>query len=154
MATAREIMVESIQECPISGPDTYVPQFREIGGQTVYLGDDPDMVGDNGTLRRSARVFAPVNLGGAISVTMGYGFGEEVNPAGRLASEYAVPVHERTDLMHAPPTKSGFLLDPVLEHAGSFAYELGMRIRGFGEGFPLEQSYGAAVADGQDLGAE
>ena len=57
VATAREIMVESIQECPISGPDTYVPQFREIGGQTVYLGDDPDMVGDNGTLRRSARVF-------------------------------------------------------------------------------------------------
>ena len=152
--TARTIMVESILECPISGPETYVPQFRTVGrgpGRQVYfMGNDPDMTGDAGTLRRSARIFAPSNDGRTVSVVMGYGFGEEVNPAGRLAAEYAVPVHERTDVQHMPPTKSGYLLDPVLAHAGPFEQELAMRMREEG----AAPSYGAVVADGQALGAE
>ena len=61
---------------------------------------------------------------------------------------------ERTDLTHEPPTKSGYLLDPVLAHAGSFEAELGMAMREQGAGFPIEQSYGEIIADGQDLGAE
>ncbi len=148
---ATEIMRESIVECPISGPETYVPQFREVDGRTVYMGDDPTMIGDAGTLRRSARVFRPRNDGVSVTVEMGYGFGEEVNPAGRLAAEYAVPVHERTDVHHNPPTKSGYLLDPVLAHAGSFGAEVAARMQGT---MPAEQAYGEIVADGQDLGAE
>jgi hypothetical protein len=148
---ARAVMVDSIIECPISGPETYVPQFREVDGRTIYLGDDPDMVGDSGTLRRSARIFAPRNDGASITVEMGYGFGEEVNPAGRLAAEYAVPVHERTELAHNPPTKSGYLLDPLLAHATSFGGDIAIRMQ---ETMPAEQPYGAIIADGQDLGAE
>lgn len=114
---AKDVMRESLVECPISGPETYVPQIRTIQGRLVYLGDDPDMVGDNGTLRRSARVFAPVRELDRVKVEVGYGFGEEVNPAGRVAAEYAVPVHERHELRHEPPTKSGYLLDPLLANS-------------------------------------
>ena len=150
---AREIMVESIQECPISGPETYVPQFRQIDGRPVHVGDDPEMIGDNGTLRRSARIFAPRNDGATIELEMGYGFGEEVNPAGDIAAQYAVIVHERSDVHHEPPTKSHYLLDPVLAHAGEYGGELERRMLAGGP-FPAEVPYGTVIADGTDLGAE
>ena len=156
----KEIMKVSLVEVPRSDGSTYITEWgtrwRTIDGKRVEFTDEDEtpIVGDDGTLFRSARLFPTVVSGDEMTVEMGYGFGEEVNPAGRLAADYAYWVHEVVEYKHEPPTKSGFLLDPVLEHAGSFAYELGMRIRGFGEGFPLEQSYGAAVADGQDLGAE
>jgi len=151
---AKSIMRESIQECPISDENTYVPQFRMIGGRLKYLGDDHDMVGDNGTLRRSARVFAPVQEGERIVVEMGYGFGDEVNPVGRLASQYAVAVHERAELHHDPPTKDHYLEDPVLAHAGTFGRSLAIKVRAMGDAFPFEVAHGLTAAEGLDLGAE
>lgn len=152
--TAKEIMRESIRECPISGPDTYVGQFRTINGKRRYFGDDPSMVGDNGTLRRSARVFAPLRTPTHITLEMGYGFGDEVNPAGRLAAEYAVPVHEMGELRHNPPTKDHYLEDPVLAHATSFERDIAKRMIEGGSAFPYEVPFGRALAEGRDLGAE
>jgi hypothetical protein len=69
---------------------------------------------DTGTLRASGRVLEPEELGDTVSITIGYGYGDQVNPkTGQLASQYAVPVHERLDVKHAPPTKAKFLEDPV-----------------------------------------
>ncbi len=118
----KDVMRVSLEECPISGPDTYIEvwgtSYRTINGHVVHFDDDePSIEGDEGTLRRSARVFPPDRSLDRTSVTLGYGFGEEVNPAGRLAAEYAVPVHERHDVRHNPPQKSGFLLDVVLASA-------------------------------------
>ncbi len=147
--SAKEIMRESIQECPISDPETYVGQYRTFGsgpGRVVKrFEDDPSMVGDNGTLRRSARVFPPVNTGNESSVTLGYGFGTEVNPAGRMASEYAVPVHERSELHHRPPTHSHFLLDPLLR----FSSQLGARLKEAAQ----TEADGQVTVTGSDLGA-
>ena len=77
---------------------------------------------------------------------MGYGFGEEVNPAGRLAAEYAVPVHERHDppVRHTPPEKSGYLLDPLLANAPRMGEALAKSAR----------SQGAAGAMGVLSGTE
>ncbi len=157
VAEAVDVMRDSIVECPISGDDTYIAEFgtqyRQIGGRPVYMGnlDDTFIDGDAGTLRRSARVFAPRRTPNEVTVEMGYGFGEEINPAGRLAAEYAVPVHERSDLEHDPPTKSHFLLDPLLAKASAFERDLAIRMQ---ETHPAEIPYGAIVADGVDLGAE
>ncbi len=147
--SAREVMAESIQECPVSGPETYVPQVRTVGSgpgrRLIFLGDDPSMVGDNGTLRRSARVFPPVNTGDESTVTLGYGFGEERNPAGRIAAEYAVPVHERAEVHHHPPTKSHFLLDPLLRFSSQFGAKLKEAAQ--------TQADGQVTVTGSDLGA-
>jgi hypothetical protein len=154
---AEAVMRKSIIECPISDRETYIEEFgtqyRTIGGRPVFLGnpDDVFIEGDAGTLRRSARVFAPRRTPNEVSVEFGYGFGEEVNPAGRLAAEYAVPVHERSDLEHEPPTKSHFLLDPMLQEASTFEADLAIRMQ---ETHPAELPHGAVVADGVDLGAK
>ena len=118
----KDVMRVSLEECPISDEETYIEgwgtSYRTINGRVVRFDDDePPIVGDEGTLRRSARVFPPVRDGDGFSVTLGYGFGDEVNPAGRLAAEYAVPVHERHDVRHTPPEKSGYLIDPLLAAA-------------------------------------
>lgn len=74
---------------------------------------------DTGTLRASGRALEPEQFGDRIVGTIGYGYGEQVNPkTGELASQYAVPVHERLDVRHAPPTKAKYLEDPCR------AYEL------------------------------
>lgn len=121
---AKKVMRESLVECPISDEATYQPQFFTRGEgpsrQVIFTGLDPEMVGDAGTLRRSSRVFAPVRETDRVTVEMGYGFGEEVNPAGRVAAEYAVPVHERSELHHRPPTKDHYLSDPVFAFAAHF----------------------------------
>jgi hypothetical protein len=122
--SAKDVMRESLIECPISDADTYVPQFFTRGAgpgrQVIFTGLDPEMVGDAGVLRRSSRVFAPVREADRSTVEMGYGFGEEVNPAGRVAAEYAVPVHERSEVRHRPPEKSHFLSDVVYAFASHF----------------------------------
>lgn len=132
--SAKTVMRESLVECPVSGPETYVPQFFTRGAgpgrQVIFTGDDPEMVGDAGTLRRSSRVFAPVEGSDRVTVTMGYGFGEEVNPAGRIAAEYAVPVHERAEVHHLPPTKDHFLLDPLLAFESYFGQSMADAARG------------------------
>jgi hypothetical protein len=131
---AKDVMRESLIECPLSGPDTYIEgwgtSYRTIGGRVVRFDDDePPILGDEGTLRRSARVFPPVRQTDAVSVVLGYGFGEEVNPAGRLAAEYAVPVHERHDVRHDPPTKSGYLLDPMLAAAPRMGDQIAVKAK-------------------------
>lgn len=68
-------------------------------------------------LKASGRVLEPVTDGRTIVVTLGYGYGEEVNPRdGKTAAGYAIPVHERLDVRHDPPTKAKFLEDPVLAY--------------------------------------
>lgn len=72
-----------------------------------------------GTLRRSYRVDRPSrDEAGAWKISFGYGYGGEIEPLRKLpASGYAVPVHERVEVRHAPPTKAKFLEDPVLAYA-------------------------------------
>lgn len=69
-------------------------------------------------LKASGRVLEPVVTGTTMVVTVGYGYGEERNPRdGKTAAGYAIPVHERLELRHDPPTKAKFLEDPALEYA-------------------------------------
>lgn len=66
-------------------------------------------------LKASGRVLEPVLEGTTLVCTLGYGYGTEVNPRdGKTAAGYAIPVHERLELKHAPPTKAKYLEDPVL----------------------------------------
>ena len=70
---------------------------------------------DTGTLKASARVMEPETFGTTVTVTLGYGYGEELNPkTGERAIQYAIPVHERMEVRHEPPTKAKFLEDPAL----------------------------------------
>ncbi len=132
-SVAVNIMRESLVECPISNEETYIPQVRTLGfgpgRQLVFLGDNLDMVGDDGTLRRSSRVFKTQVHGDQMTVKMGYGYGQEENPAGRRAIEYAVPVHERHDLRHEPPTKSGYLADPLNANIPSIGPHLAAAVK-------------------------
>lgn len=157
---AEAIMRESIQECPISDETTYATDIRTVDGKRIRIRDplDPEglLVGDNGTLRRSARVFAPIEDGDEISVLMGYGFGSEVNPEGRIAAAYAVPVHEITSARHKPPTKAKFLEDPLLAHAADMGAEFAARINIEDvslEGVGATTILGTEVLSGADLGA-
>lgn len=72
---------------------------------------------ESGTLRRSAKVNPAENTGTRLRLVMGYGYGDEVNPQGKTAADYAVPVHEIMEKKHPPPTKSHFLIDPLLENS-------------------------------------
>ena len=125
---AKDIMRDSLVECPISGPETYGGYYRTIRGERVRFDEPIYLEGDNGVLRRSNRVFAPVRTPDEVSVTIGYGFGSEVNPQGRIAAEYAVIVHERAEARHDPPTKDHYLSDPVLAHEASFAASIAARV--------------------------
>ncbi len=76
---------------------------------------------DTATLKGSAQVQEPEHVGDRISVTLGYGYGVQVNPkTGQIAAQYAVPVHERLDQYHAPPTQAKYLEQPVLEFIPRF----------------------------------
>lgn len=157
--SAETIMRESIIECPLSDDETYITewgtQYRTIGGRVEKFVNSTDefIEGDEGTLRRSARIFAPIRTPAEISVTFGYGFGEEINPAGRLASEYAVPVHERSDLRHDPPTKDHYLSDPLFANVNEFEASVAKEMRAMTSIYEGEVSYGVVIADGEDLGA-
>lgn len=74
---------------------------------------------DTETLANSGQIEGPEKTpDGSPFVVIGYGYGFEVNPkSGRHPSEYAVPVHERTELRHAPPTKSKYLEDPTYQYS-------------------------------------
>ena len=150
---AKDVMRESLVECPVSGPETYIEawgtKYRTINGRIVYFDDDdPYIVGDEGTLRRSARVFPPDRAADGVSITVGYGFGDEVNPAGRRAVEYAIPVHERHDLRHNPPTKSGYLLDPLLANAPRMGEALTVAAHGSLSGGAMGTVTGADLQEG------
>lgn len=84
---------------------------------------------DTATLKASARILEPVRTPTSITVTLGYGYGAERNPrTGQLPSEYAVPVHERLEVKHAPPTKAKYLEDPMLAYASLFGPTIAMSI--------------------------
>lgn len=85
---------------------------------------------DTGTLKSSGQVGMPERGPTAIEVTLGYGYGEAVNPkTGEIAAEYAVPVHERVFVKHAPPTKAKFLEDPATAYAMLYGATLELWIR-------------------------
>ena len=148
----KTVMRESLVLCPISDETTYIElwgtDWRTIHGKRTHFDDDePHIVGDEGTLRRSGRVFPPTKESDRITVTIGYGFGEELNPAGHLAAEYAVPVHEKSELHHTPPEQSHYLLDPVV----AFGSEMGAYLAGKAKESP---SGDLTVVEGRDLQSE
>ena len=99
---ADAIMEDSLEECPL----------------------------ETGVLRRSARVFPLEGNGKELTVSFGYGYGDEINPIRKLpAAGYAVPVHEIIEHYHEPPTKAKFLEDPVLKHAFTLGATLDKDIR-------------------------
>jgi hypothetical protein len=90
---ANEVMVDSLAECPE----------------------------DSGTLKESHDVLPPTRVGNRIKIEIGYGYGDQPSPVnGRRASQYALPVHEIWYAEHEPPTKSHFLIDPLMLHASRF----------------------------------
>ena len=140
----KEIMKVSLVEVPRSDGSTYITEWgtrwRTIDGKRVEFTDEDEtpIVGDDGTLFRSARLFPTVFSGDEMTVEMGYGFGEEVNPAGRLAADYAYWVHEVVEYKHEPPTKSGFLIDPVTAFAGEMGPFLAAKVKEYEAVAPVE----------------
>lgn len=82
-----------------------------------------------GVLEASADISRPVRVGNRVRVTMGYGYGDDINEEGRRASQYALPVHEIYDASHEEPTKDHFLLDPLLLEASRFGPSISAAIR-------------------------
>lgn len=85
---------------------------------------------DTGTLKESAYVEEPQVAGNEIVVNFGYGGpNDKVNPkSGKPASEYAIYVHERTDLKH-PTGKAKFLEDPLNNALRGMDERIGRKIR-------------------------
>lgn len=98
---------------------------------------------DTGTLRASARVGEPVDDGDRLTVTAGYGYGDEyreyatAKALGDMDGDehytsgpgYGVYVHERLDVHHAPPTQAKFLEQPAAEHQAGFSGRIAVEIR-------------------------
>ena len=61
-----------------------------------------------GTLRSSGEVSPPAVSAHQVSVEIGYG---------GAAADYALPVHEKIEAYHAPPTKAKYLEDPMIAAA-------------------------------------
>lgn len=77
---------------------------------------------ETGTLKRSGTVEEPVIDGDSATVTLGYGYGEQINPnSGEPATGYAVFVHENLEARHSPPTQAKFLEQPAAAFAGELA---------------------------------
>lgn len=92
----------------------------QAGIDIMYVSEQEVPV-DTATLKASGRVMEPVRLGDDVECVIGYGYGDELNPkTGQPASAYAVPVHERMDQRHAPPSKAKFLEDPVYGYASLY----------------------------------
>lgn len=72
---------------------------------------------DTGRLRATATVGGPVDTGNGPEVPLGYG------------TDYALYVHERTDMRHNAPTKAKFLEDPLRAAAVGFKERLAKRIK-------------------------
>ncbi len=70
----------------------------------------------------NSRFIEPV---GDTTVVIGYGRGEEINPKdGKIAGQYAVPVHEILGAKHEPPTQSKYLETPVVAYESQFGETL------------------------------
>ena len=91
-------------------------------GGTIIMGESQAIVPvEFGTLKRSGEVEQPKIEGDSISVTIGYGYGVEIGPDGKVAIGYALYVHEIARYQHAPPTTYKYLERP----ARAFEPELG-----------------------------
>ncbi len=102
----------------------------EHGAHEVMAVSDILVPKDTETLRESAEVFPVRTEAGRLVVEFGYGFGSAVNPkTGRLAAEYAVPVHEILEATHAPPTQAKFLEAPVMAYASEMEKTIGDELR-------------------------
>jgi hypothetical protein len=126
------IMAESLIQCPVD-TGTLKRSFRigDVSGWDFAFkkggGFQRAVRGKNGQFAGAIEA-AP---GGDMSLTLGYGYGDEVNPkTNHLASEYAAPVHEIIEAYHEPPTKAKFLEDPVYEHASLMEPVLAAYMRG------------------------
>lgn len=84
---------------------------------------------DTSVLKSSGRVMEPVMVGTTMVCTLGYGYGDEINPkTGERAAGYAIPVHERIEVRHDPPTKAKYLEDPVYRYIKDYEPTLGAAI--------------------------
>lgn len=73
---------------------------------------------------------APYREGNRIKIVMGYGFGEDINPkTKRMADQYALPVHEIYNADHSPPTKSHYLIDPLIDRAKDLQFEMAISMK-------------------------
>ena len=99
---AVNIMAQSMSECPI----------------------------DTGTLVSTSYIEQPIDDGNRVSIKMGYGgHNDKRNPdSGKMASEYALVVHETPEYYH-PYGKWKFLEDPVTAHKLAFIQILGRELR-------------------------
>lgn len=96
---------------------------------------DYEVPKDTEVLRESARVLPPVKVGRRIRIDMGFGYGDAINPnTHRTAEQYALPVHEIYDAKHSPPTKSHYLIDPLLSRARTYGADLGIAMKQANEG--------------------
>lgn len=84
---------------------------------------------DTGTAKGSGRVLPPELRGDTLTVVVGYGYGDAVNPkTGEPAVGYIIPLHERTDVPHKVG-RAKFLEQPALEHVSRLRGEIGLAIR-------------------------
>jgi hypothetical protein len=98
--------------------------FGDIGAEALYEEGVEIMVVskeqcpvDSGDLRRSGYVKPPVPEDNDYRVELGY------------HESYALPVHERTEVYHKPPTKARFLADPYNAALQGIQKRLAIRIK-------------------------
>lgn len=85
---------------------------------------------DTETLRESARINPPNTDPMGAGVTFGFGFGGAINPkTGNAVNTYAVPVHERTEVFHEPPTQAKYLEEPLLAYAAMMEHDIGAKVQ-------------------------
>jgi len=81
---------------------------------------------DTLTLAESRFIDEPHTVGTTISIKLGFGRGSTPNPIdGKVAGEYAVPVHEILEAKHAPPTQAKYLETPAI----AYESQLGETVR-------------------------
>lgn len=88
-------------------PQAAVRALYQLGEEILTQSQEIVPV-DTGSLKRSGHTTLPAIEGDQIVVTIGYG-----GPS----APYALPVHERIDVFHRPPTQAKFLESPVLAAA-------------------------------------
>lgn len=93
-------------------------------GVAVMVAADVLVPVETATLKRSGRVEEPVIEGDSIVATVGFGYGEALNPqTHEPAAGYAKWVELREDTRHKPPTQAHFLGDSaraIGPHVGEF----------------------------------
>jgi hypothetical protein len=122
---------------------------REIMDEADYLCPK-----DTDTLVRSRFIDEPIVSGDRISISFGYGRGTTPNPKdGKVAGEYAVPVHEILGARHKPPTTAKFLETPCVAYEPALGETLRVWISRFvkGEGAVSGDKPSSLIASTQRL---